>query len=196
MKFAIFSDIHGNINNLNKIIKNIKEQEINNIYFLGDIFSKGEYPLECLRMLIKENIICIKGNCDLYLEKGVIIDDDVLKDKDYYENMKEKLSIDELDFIKKMPFYIKLEINNKKIYLSHFLIKDLNLKYPYESLRIMKNGQYNELIKNYSYDLTVFGHTHELYINNNVITLPAALNKAYYLVVEVLDNINYKIVEI
>lgn len=196
MKFAIFSDIHGNINNLNKIIKKIKEAEINNIYFLGDIFSKGEYPLECLRMLIKENIICIKGNCDLYLEKGVIIDDDVLKDKEYYENMKKKLSIDELDFIKKMPFYIKLKINNKKIYLSHFLIKDLNLKYPYESLRIMKNGQYNELIKNYLYDLTVFGHTHELSINNNVITLPAALNKAYYLVVEVLENINYKIIEI
>lgn len=43
-KLAIFSDIHGNLQALEAILKDIKEKEIEDIYCLGDVISIGPNP--------------------------------------------------------------------------------------------------------------------------------------------------------
>ena len=55
-KIAIFSDIHGNLQALESIIKDIKEKRIDNVYCLGDVIGIGPNPKECLDLIINNNI--------------------------------------------------------------------------------------------------------------------------------------------
>ena len=65
-KIAIISDIHGNYEALITVLKDIKRQQISEIYCLGDIVAKGTHQQECAD-LIRENCqVVIRGNCDQF----------------------------------------------------------------------------------------------------------------------------------
>lgn len=41
MKIAVFSDIHGNLKALKTVLAQIKDQNVDTVVFLGDIFQRG-----------------------------------------------------------------------------------------------------------------------------------------------------------
>lgn len=68
MKILIMSDIHGNYENLNNVLKN---ESFDKLIILGDLFSYGfnynnkdENNILNLLSNYKDTIILIKGNCD------------------------------------------------------------------------------------------------------------------------------------
>lgn len=62
-KIAVISDIHGNLEALNKVIKDIKKSGIGRIICLGDVVGYGPDPGACLDKLLEQNdIIFIMGN--------------------------------------------------------------------------------------------------------------------------------------
>lgn len=66
MRIAIISDIHGNLEALEKTLKDIRKRNVDKIICLGDIIAKGVHSKECIR-LVKENCdIVLQGNCDKY----------------------------------------------------------------------------------------------------------------------------------
>ena len=92
MKIVVFSDVHGNLNALKEVLEQIKEQNADLTVFLGDIFQRGNEEIECLELLKDNEILCIKGNCELYAEHGVDIDPDVEYLRPYYDGIREKLT--------------------------------------------------------------------------------------------------------
>lgn len=72
-KIIIASDIHGNLENLKKIINIAEKKQVEKIIFLGDYFSYShENDLEIIKILnsIKDKVIALKGNGDSkYLEE-------------------------------------------------------------------------------------------------------------------------------
>ena len=74
MKIAVFSDVHGNLEALKKVLRQISEKNADLTVFLGDIFQRGNEEFECLELLKNSGVICLKGNCELYAEHGVDID--------------------------------------------------------------------------------------------------------------------------
>lgn len=77
MRVAVFSDVHGNLEALKTVLKQINEKNVDLTVFLGDIFQRGNEEVECLELLKDSGIICVKGNCELYADHGVDIDPDV-----------------------------------------------------------------------------------------------------------------------
>ncbi len=64
MKYAIISDIHGNLEALQSVLKEIEGKEVDSILCLGDVIGYGPNPNECVE-LIKENAdIVLAGNHD------------------------------------------------------------------------------------------------------------------------------------
>lgn len=62
-KVAIISDIHGNLEALNKVIKDIRKSGIRSIICLGDVVGYGPDPGACLdKLLEQDDIIFIMGN--------------------------------------------------------------------------------------------------------------------------------------
>jgi diadenosine tetraphosphatase ApaH/serine/threonine PP2A family protein phosphatase len=67
MKYAIISDIHGNLDALTTVIKHAKEKGADGFICLGDIIGYGAEPNECIAAIQDlECKYCVMGNHDLY----------------------------------------------------------------------------------------------------------------------------------
>lgn len=64
MKRAIISDIHGNLEALETVLAHIREQNVEEIFCLGDVIGYGPNPCECLDRVIDVAKISLLGNHD------------------------------------------------------------------------------------------------------------------------------------
>ena len=192
MKIAVFSDVHGNLNALKEVLEQIKEQNADLTVFLGDIFQRGNEETECLELLKDNEILCIKGNCELYAEHGVDIDPDVEYLRPYYDGIREKLTADQMQFIRQMPLLYEKECNGHKICFSHFLFLDHDEAYPFFPLSSLKNGEFDKACERddvKKYDLFVIGHCHQNFVKGNVVSVSAiGLEGASYLLINANDD--------
>ena len=62
-KRAIISDIHGNLEALTAVLEDIRNQDIETIYCLGDVIGYGPNPRECID-LCQDFGLCLLGNHD------------------------------------------------------------------------------------------------------------------------------------
>ncbi len=82
MKLMIASDIHGSAFYCHKMLEAFKNEHADRLLLLGDILYHGprndlpkDYaPKEVISMLngIKENILCVRGNCDAEVDQMVL----------------------------------------------------------------------------------------------------------------------------
>lgn len=70
VKRAILSDIHGNLEALTAVMKDIEEQKVDEIFCLGDVIGYGANPLECLDIIMEKAKVCLLGNH----EQGALYD--------------------------------------------------------------------------------------------------------------------------
>ena len=190
MKIAVFSDAHGNLKALKAVLKQIEEKNVDLTVFLGDIFQRGNEEIECLELLKDNEIVCLKGNCELYMEHGVDIDPDVEYLRDYYDETRKKLTEEQKQFIKQMPLFYEKECHGHKICFSHFLFSDIDSPYPFLQLSDLNNGVFDKVCKSVDvmkYELVVIGHSHQNFVKGNVVSVSAlGLEGASYLLIE--DN--------
>ena len=192
MKIAVFSDVHGNLKALRSTLGQINAQKPDLTVFLGDIFQRGHEETECLDLLKSNEIICLKGNCELYVEHGVDIDPDVEYLRDYYDEMRKKLTAGQMQFIRQMPLFCETEDHGHRIRFSHFLFSDIRSAYPFLQLSSLKNGLFDEACQSeeiLNYDLVVIGHSHRNFEKGNVISVSASgLEGSSFLIIHVNDG--------
>ena len=116
MKTIIFSDVHGNLEALQALIRLIEEYPGAQVYSLGDIVGYGANPRECLSEVQRIANVSLAGNHDHaaigltsieffnpYAKEAVIWTSNLLDEK-------ERQYLSNLPFIKRIP---------KKIFLVH-----------------------------------------------------------------------------
>lgn len=198
MKIAVFSDIHGNFEALTSVIDLIGKEQVDQTIFIGDIFQRGNGEIECLEYLKNSDIICVKGNCELYIDKGVYIDADVEYLHDYYDSMREKLTAEQREFIHDLPLYYEKTVNGHKILFSHFLFHDIDAAYPYYQLSDMETDVFSRAVKSnelQKYDLVVIGHAHKNFVNENVVGVAATgIDQPTFVLIEIGEKISYRYV--
>jgi predicted phosphodiesterase len=109
MKIAVISDIHGNLEALQKALQTIQEQPVDQIVCLGDIVGYGANPSECVD-LIRENCVhIVKGNHD----EAVTNENDMDKFNPYAVQSilwtRDQLNGNQLSFLKQLPKQISME---------------------------------------------------------------------------------------
>jgi len=173
-RYAIITDIHGNIEGLNAIIDDIKTKAVDDIFCLGDVIDFGTNSKECIEKLLELNIKTTLGNHELYLLRGTDIDTSIGdEEKEHYKWVKDSLTDKEISFIKSWPLYYEINIDydkkipNKKIILCHYLINNERLKQPFETHHLKKDVnlwiKYNN--PNIAY---IIGHIHKSFDINEV----------------------------
>lgn len=138
MKYAFFSDVHGNINALIAVYKSIKERSIENIIFLGDAIKNGNYEEDdhVVEFLKDNKIVMIKGNHDRVGEN-------------------KELSPENIDFLEKAREYIIKE--NILAFHSSLRSPDNYLFRDYEI-----NREHDFIMIHFGeFRFHLFGHTHE-----------------------------------
>ncbi|GCE17256.1 metallophosphoesterase family protein [Dictyobacter kobayashii] len=68
MRYAIFTDIHANLEALEAVLAKIdeiaQEEPVDEIWFLGDLVGYGPNPNECIKKLQERTDVIIAGNHD------------------------------------------------------------------------------------------------------------------------------------
>lgn len=209
-KLVFISDIHGNIEALESVIKDIKDKQISseNIYCLGDLVGYGPKPNEVIELIRKYNIKTILGNYDeavgFYLPTcGCNIDSpsDKIKTQNSLCWTGQHTSENNKEFLRDLEEQITLEIEDYKLLLTHASTNSIS-DYVYES----EAEKQEEIAENLEEDIIVFGHTHypyskkikdKLFINTGSVGRPKdGDNRACYCIVEIGTDVTVKFVRV
>jgi len=64
LRYAILSDIHGNIEAFHAVLKDLRKEGLQRIIYLGDIVGYGANPRECIDLLREKTDAIVAGNHD------------------------------------------------------------------------------------------------------------------------------------
>ncbi len=122
MKLAVISDIHGNLPALETVLKDAKNNCVDNYIFVGDYCLSNPYPNECIQAIRDlDNKYVIRGNEEKYLENLINKDQVMWTDGQmqisYY--CYRAVSYDNLNFLLSMPTALSLTFNNINLHAAH-----------------------------------------------------------------------------
>lgn len=64
MRYAIFGDIHGNLEALQTVVEQLQKDQIDEYLCTGDIVGYGANPEECVELVRELGALCVAGNHD------------------------------------------------------------------------------------------------------------------------------------
>lgn len=165
MKIAVISDIHGNMQALETVLNNIKQEGAQKIFCLGDLAMAGPEPsktVDKIRELVENtDFTCIQGNTDYMIAN---CDNQILHMLEEnnpvmahaLQSDVTTLSDEQKEFLKNLPPQKEIEIDGIKILLVHGSPRKKN-ENIFPDLKI---EEVEEMIKGTDSDLIFCGHTH------------------------------------
>lgn len=187
MRYAIISDVHGNLPALNAVLKDAKLQGIDKYIFAGDYCLSGPNPDDCITK-IKElaNSIVIRGNEERYLENLI-----GKNQNDWVDGQMQisywcfrNVSSSNLSYILSLPHVVDTECNGVRIHAAHSsdtFIGECEFKYrgpvviakEFSNVSVTKemlqrdtqavwenNADFQERIASLEEGIYIFGHSH------------------------------------
>lgn len=107
MRYAIFTDIHANLEALEAVLAKIdeldKEEPIEQIWFLGDLVGYGPNPNECIDTLHARTDVIIAGNHDWAAVGKLDLDDFSAAARISAEWTAEELTEEHREFLRNLP---------------------------------------------------------------------------------------------
>lgn len=165
MKIAVISDIHANIDALEKVLEDIKSENCEKIFCLGDIAMAGAEPSKTIskikELMKSKDFYIIQGNTDKMLsvfsfetQKDILKVNEVMASA--YLNDSQILTDEEKEFLKNLPEKKEITLFGIKILLVHGSPRKNNENiFPN-----MKIEEIEEIIKDTDADIIFCGHTH------------------------------------
>lgn len=117
-KFAIISDIHGNLHALEAVLEDIGNRGIRRIICLGDIVGKGPGSAEAVDIIKDVCEVVVKGNWD----HDIAVIEDHVKVV-WHQN---ELGRERLDYLVNLPIYTEFYMSGKLVRLCHASPHDIN----------------------------------------------------------------------
>ena len=65
MRFAVLSDIHGNVHALDAVLEEVEREDVHAVWCLGDVVGYGADPNDCCKLARQHADVCLAGNHDL-----------------------------------------------------------------------------------------------------------------------------------
>lgn len=201
MKIAIISDIHGNMQAMEAVLENIKQENCEKIFCLGDLAMAGPEPskmIDFIQKLMKENnFTLIQGNtdemianCDNQILHMLRENNPVMANALQSDVM--EISEPQKDFLRNLPATKEIEQDGIKILLVHGSPRKNNENiFP-----DLKLEEVEEMIKGTNANIIFCGHTHvpcgyqtntnQTVVNTGSVGRPfSAEPKACYAVLEI-----------
>ena len=109
MRYAVFSDIHGNLDALKAVLSALDRQQIDAYACLGDIVGYGPQPAECLYEINKYDCILVAGNHDFAVADRINISSFNVLAREAILWTRSKLSESEVAFLSNLPLVERLD---------------------------------------------------------------------------------------
>ena len=167
MRFAIISDIHGNLPALESVLADVAGQNVERVYCLGNLVGYGASPNEVTDRIRREGIATIMGNYD----EGVGFSKDECGCA-YTNPVDQELGDRSLRwtqatvtapnkaFLAALAREMRIEIDGCRVLLVHGSPRRIN-EYLFEDRPV---SSFQRLAVSSGADLIAFGHTHKPYL--------------------------------
>jgi putative phosphoesterase len=155
VKIAALSDIHANIDALERIVRDAEERGVGVLVNAGDSIGFGPCPNEVVELLCEKNILSILGNYDVEVIEGKI-KGKTAKNLAYLFTKKE-LSKSNESYLSSLPRERRLDIAGKKLLITHGSPESIQ-EHIYSSTPIERLKTLAETAKA---DVIIVGHSHE-----------------------------------
>lgn len=113
MRYAVFTDIHANLEALEAVLAKIdelaKEKPIDQIWFLGDLVGYGPNPNECITKLRERTDVIIAGNHDWAAVGKIDLEDFSAAARISAEWTAEQLTEEHRTFLAELPERIEID---------------------------------------------------------------------------------------
>ena len=158
MKIAVISDIHANLIALQEVLKDVKKENCDEIFCLGDLVLAGPQPKETLDFIKEQEWTIIQGNTD---KRIADFDDDIFK---YMQqsfpimanSIVEDIKVVDKEYLSLLPPKEERNIEGVNVLLVHgsprYNNEDIAPGMPVETIEKIINGT--------TADLILCGHTH------------------------------------
>lgn len=184
MKIAIISDIHGNMEALNEVLKDMESISIDRIFICGDLAMAGSEPektVDIIIELVKQNkASVILGNTDemIIKEGGFTADGCTPSDTASLKRSQQMLRADQVDFLKTLSPRHSEKIGELEILLVHGSPRKID-----EGIAPnMTEQTLKEILIGVKEDIIFCGHTHlpVIYkINNKTIVNDGSVGRPF-----------------
>jgi len=175
-KTYVLSDIHGNFDIFKRMLDKIQFNNQDQLYILGDICDRGPCSLDIYFYIQKfDNITLLKGNHKLWSQNGgektiENIRQYLRKKKLYhcdYTIVRNIFLRNLYNYLKNLPLYIELNVNNKDYILVHAGIDPERSLDDQEEDTLLWIRDYFFLSECDLKKTYIFGHTPLCFINRN-----------------------------
>ncbi len=113
MRYAVFTDVHANLEALEAVLAKIDElaehEPIDQIWFLGDLVGYGPNPNECIDLLRQRTDVIIAGNHDWAAVGKIDLEDFSAAARTSAEWTAEQLTEEHREFLTNLPEHIYLK---------------------------------------------------------------------------------------
>lgn len=151
MRYAIFADIHGNIEAFSAVIKDLESQSVDGFLCLGDTVGYGASPGECLRKVNDIGVLCVAGNHDRVTCEKDDISQMTKVARDAVLWTRKSLSTSFTSALGALPLKLELE----EMTLAHASLDDPE-KWPY----ILFNSDASRCFSRQKTQMAFVGHSH------------------------------------
>ncbi len=161
MKIAVFSDIHSNYLVFKKAYDDSIIRKVDMYIYLGDNITDGFDGSKILDIIKNSKGYSINGNREVSILNYHFNKDSNWDNSIQFESMKygyESLSKENIDYISTLPIYNIIDINGKKICISHGTPYNVRGRARKDSTIL-----FDDLIKDFNCDIYLFGHEHDYY---------------------------------
>ncbi|MGF9711817.1 metallophosphoesterase [Paenibacillus sp. JMULE4] len=121
-KIAVISDIHGNLEALEAVVRDIRCREIRRIICLGDLVGKGPQPCEVVDRIRELCEVTVLGNWEHGINQP--------QDKESGLWQQERLGAERLRYLRELPFFVDLRMSGRRIRLLHASAKSVYHRVP------------------------------------------------------------------
>jgi putative phosphoesterase len=165
MKLGLISDIHGNLQALEVVLRELEPHNVDFILCAGDLVCYGANPNEVVSLCKEKNIACVLGNYDdaVAWNKSAVSRkpssprNETLK-LAALEWTKQHASRETKQYLKSLPWRLEYQFADKRLMIVH-----AGLDYLDEWISPDLTESMNALANRLAVDVVILGHTHQAF---------------------------------
>ncbi|MGD0203182.1 MAG: YfcE family phosphodiesterase [Candidatus Bathyarchaeia archaeon] len=158
VKIAVLSDVHANLQALERIFEDAEGLGVEIFLNAGDSIGFGPYPNEVIEMLCEKNVLSILGNYDLEVIEGKAKAKG--EKKIALEFARKELAKSCEYYLHSLPYELRFEVAGKKLFVTHgspqSIEEHIYHDAPVERLKTLADAA--------KADVIILGHSHDQFI--------------------------------
>ncbi|MHB9146597.1 MAG: metallophosphoesterase family protein [Symbiobacteriia bacterium] len=166
MKLAVFSDIHGNLQGLNAVLKDIEARSADVVWCGGDLVGYGANPGEVVETIARRGVPTVMGNYDDAVGYFRIVCGCDYPDEEAMNRglrsvqwTKEQTTDDHKAYLRNLPYRLQREMEGHQVVLVHGSPESLTEYLFAHTDRTV----FSKHLETTAADVLICGHTHKPY---------------------------------